>query len=88
LILLDLNLPRMDGREVLAQIKEDEALRTIPTVILTTSDAEADIVASYELHANCYLTKPVMMEAFEKLVGSINSFWLTTVKLPPHTPHS
>jgi chemotaxis family two-component system response regulator Rcp1 len=84
LILLDLNLPRMDGREVLALIKEDDSLRTIPTVILTTSDAEADIVTSYQLHANCYLTKPVMMEAFEKLVESINSFWLTAVKLPPH----
>jgi chemotaxis family two-component system response regulator Rcp1 len=84
LILLDLNLPRMDGREVLALIKDDESLRTIPTVILTTSDAEADIVTSYQLHANCYLTKPVMMEAFDKLVESINSFWLTTVKLPPH----
>jgi CheY-like chemotaxis protein len=84
LILLDLNLPRMDGREVLALIKDDESLRTIPTVILTTSDSEADIVASYQLHANCYLTKPVMMGAFEKLVESINSFWLTTVKLPTH----
>jgi chemotaxis family two-component system response regulator Rcp1 len=84
LILLDLNLPRMDGREVLAQIKDDESLRTIPTVILTTSDSETDIVSSYQLHANCYLTKPVMMDAFEKLVESINSFWLTTVKLPPH----
>jgi chemotaxis family two-component system response regulator Rcp1 len=84
LILLDLNLPRMDGREVLSLIKEDDLLRTIPTVILTTSDSEADIVTSYELHANCYLTKPVMMDAFEKLVESINSFWLTTVKLPSH----
>jgi two-component system, chemotaxis family, response regulator Rcp1 len=84
LILLDLNLPRMDGREVLALIKEDDLLKTIPTVILTTSDSEADIVTSYNLHANCYLTKPVMLEAFEKLVESINSFWLTTVKLPPH----
>jgi chemotaxis family two-component system response regulator Rcp1 len=84
LILLDLNLPRMDGREVLALIKDDESLRTIPTVILTTSDSEVDIIASYQLHANCYLTKPVMMEAFESLVASINSFWLTTVKLPTH----
>jgi chemotaxis family two-component system response regulator Rcp1 len=84
LILLDLNLPRMDGREVLALIKDDDSLRTIPTVILTTSDSEVDIVASYQLHANCYLTKPVMMEAFESLVASINSFWLTTVKLPTH----
>lgn len=82
LILLDLNLPRMDGREVLAHIKENEDLKTIPTVILTTSDAEADIVKSYELQANCYLTKPVQLEAFEALVKSINDFWLTKAKLP------
>ncbi|HEV7763481.1 MAG TPA: response regulator [Thermoanaerobaculia bacterium] len=82
LILLDLNLPRMDGREVLALIKENESLRTIPTVILTTSDAEADIVKSYELQANCYLSKPVQLDAFEALVVSINDFWLTKVKLP------
>ena len=81
-ILLDLNLPRMDGREVLAQIKADERLRTIPTVILTTSDSEADIVKSYQLQANCYLSKPVQLEAFEGLVKSINDFWLTRVKLP------
>jgi len=81
-ILLDLNLPRMDGREVLEQIKGDESLKTIPTVILTTSDAEADIVKSYELRANCYLSKPVRLEAFETLVRSINDFWLTKVKLP------
>jgi two-component system, chemotaxis family, response regulator Rcp1 len=82
LILLDLNLPRMDGREVLAQIKQHEALRTIPTVILTTSDAEVDIAKSYQLQANCYLNKPVQLEAFETLVKSINDFWLTEVKLP------
>jgi two-component system, chemotaxis family, response regulator Rcp1 len=82
LILLDLNLPKMDGREVLAHIKEDESLKLIPTVILTTSDAEADIVRSYQLQANCYLTKPVQLEAFEALVKSINDFWLTKVKLP------
>jgi two-component system, chemotaxis family, response regulator Rcp1 len=82
LILLDLNLPKMDGREVLAHIKEDEGLKTIPTVILTTSDAEADIVKSYQLQANCYLTKPVQLDAFESLVKSINDFWLTKVKLP------
>jgi CheY-like chemotaxis protein len=81
-ILLDLNLPRMDGREVLAHIKEDEDLKTIPTVILTTSDAEADILTSYQLRANCYLSKPVQLEEFEGLVKSINDFWLTTVKLP------
>ena len=82
LILLDLNLPKMDGREVLAHIKEDNNLKTIPTVILTTSDAEADIVKSYQLQANCYLTKPVQLDAFESLVKSINDFWLTKVKLP------
>ena len=82
LILLDLNLPRMDGREVLAHIKEDEDLKTIPTVILTTSDAEVDIVRSYKLQANCYLCKPVQLEDFENLVKSINDFWLTKVKLP------
>jgi CheY-like chemotaxis protein len=85
LILLDLNLPRMDGREVLAQIKEDESLRLIPTIILTTSDAEADIVRSYRLQANCYLSKPVELEAFESLVKSINEFWLTMVRLPQQT---
>jgi CheY-like chemotaxis protein len=82
LILLDLNLPKMDGREVLAHIKEDESLKLIPTVILTTSDAEADIVKSYQLQANCYLTKPVQLEGFEILVKSINDFWLKQVKLP------
>ncbi|MFZ0847167.1 MAG: response regulator [Pseudolabrys sp.] len=82
LILLDLNLPKMDGREVLALIKEDDSLKLIPTVILTTSDAEADIVKSYQLQANCYLTKPVQLEDFEVLVKSINDFWLKQVKLP------
>ena len=82
IILLDLNLPRMDGREVLAHIKEDDSLKLIPTVILTTSVAEADIKKSYELQANCYLSKPVQLEAFESLVKSINDFWLTKVKLP------
>ena len=82
IILLDLNLPKMDGREVLAQIKEDDSLKLIPTVILTTSDAEADIVRSYQLQANCYLNKPVQLDAFENLVKSINDFWLTKVKLP------
>ena len=77
LILLDLNLPKMDGREVLAHIKEDDSLKTIPTVILTTSEAEADIVKSYQLQANCYLSKPVQLEAFETVVKSINDFWLT-----------
>ena len=81
-ILLDLNLPKMDGREVLVQIKKDDELKAIPIVILTTSDAEADIVTSYRLHANCYLTKPVQLKAFEDLVKSINDFWMTNVKLP------
>lgn len=82
IILLDLNLPKMDGREVLVQIKEDDSLKTIPTVILTTSEAESDIVKSYQLHANCYLSKPVQLDKFESLVKRINEFWLTTVKLP------
>jgi chemotaxis family two-component system response regulator Rcp1 len=86
LILLDLNLPKMDGREVLAQIKADDNLKTIPTVILTTSQAEADIDKSYRLKANCYLNKPVDLEAFEALVLSINDFWLTRVKLPQQRP--
>jgi chemotaxis family two-component system response regulator Rcp1 len=84
LILLDLNLPKMDGREVLAHIKADGDLKTIPTIILTTSEAEADIVKSYQLHANCYLSKPVQLAAFEALVQSINDFWLTQVKLARH----
>jgi CheY-like chemotaxis protein len=75
----------MDGREVLAHIKEDDTLKTIPTVILTTSDAEADIVKCYQLHANCYLKKPVQLDAFEILVKSINDFWLTKVELPSQT---
>ena len=82
LILLDLNLPRMDGREVLTLIKADDDLKTIPTVILTTSEAESDIVKSYQLQANCYLSKPVQLDAFDSLVQSINDFWLTKVKLP------
>ena len=86
IVLLDLNLPRMDGREVLAQIKGDDSLKMIPTVVLTTSDSEADIVKSYQLQANCYLNKPVQLEAFESLVKSINDFWLTKVKLPQRGP--
>ena len=81
LILLDLNLPKMDGREVLAHIKNDESLKTIPTIILTTSHAEEDIVSSYQAHANCYLSKPVQVAAFEDVVKSINDFWLTRAKL-------
>jgi len=82
-ILLDLNLPKMDGREVLAHIKEDDSLKTIPTIILTTSEAEADILKSYQLQANCYLNKPVQLEAFESVVKTVNDFWLTMAKLPP-----
>ncbi len=81
MILLDLNLPRMDGREVLAQIKSSDHLKTIPVLILTTSQSEADILMSYQLHANCYMTKPVQLDAFDNLVGSINNFWLTKVRL-------
>jgi len=86
LILLDLNLPKMDGREVLSHIKNNDDLKTIPTVILTTSGAEADIAKSYELQANCYPTKPVHFETFETLVKSINDFWLTKVALPQQGP--
>jgi CheY-like chemotaxis protein len=80
-ILLDLNLPKMDGREVLACIKKDESLKVIPTIILTTSDSDVDIAKSYELQANCYLIKPVQLDEFENLVRSISDFWLTKVKL-------
>ena len=82
LILLDLNLPRMDGREVLALIKGNDDLKTIPTIILTTSDAEVDIAKSYRLQANCYLSKPVQLEAFDNLVKSVVDFWLVKAKLP------
>ena len=85
LILLDLNLPRRDGREVLAEIKTDPKLKTIPVVVLTTSAAEIDIVRTYELHANCYITKPVDLDQFIKVVKSIDDFWLTIVRLPPGT---
>ncbi len=83
IILLDLNLPRKDGREVLAEIKADELLRRIPVVILTTSDDERDILASYNLHANCYITKPVDMRRFIEIVKNIENFWFSIVKLPP-----
>src|SRR5581483_10900291 len=82
LILLDLNLPRKDGREVLAAIKSDEKLKLIPVVVLTTSKAEEDIVKSYKLHANCYITKPVDFPQFAAVVQSIEDFWFTVVKLP------
>lgn len=82
LILLDLNLPRKDGREVLEDIKGDENLKHIPVVVLTTSDAEQDILKSYALHANCYITKPVDLEQFAKVVSSIEEFWFSIVRLP------
>ena len=82
LILLDLNLPKKDGREVLAEIKVDPALKTIPVVVLTTSSSEADILRSYQLHANCYITKPVGLEGFLTVVKSIDGFWLSVVQLP------
>jgi two-component system, chemotaxis family, response regulator Rcp1 len=86
LILLDLNLPRKDGREVLKEIKESAALRSIPVVILTTSSSEADVTQSYELHANCYISKPVDLEGFLKVVQSIDDFWLSVVRLPHVAP--
>jgi CheY-like chemotaxis protein len=82
LILLDLNLPRKDGREVLAEVKAEERLRRIPIVILTTSQAEEDIVKAYHLNANCYISKPVDLEQFMKVIKTIKDFWLTIVKLP------
>ena len=83
IILLDLNLPKKDGREVLSVIKNDDALKQIPVVVLTTSKAEEDILRSYELHANCYVTKPVDLDKFIVVVKSIDRFWLTVVTLPP-----
>ncbi len=82
LILLDLNLPKKDGRELLAEIKADENLKRIPVVILTISQAEEDVLRTYDLHANCYITKPVDLDKFLKVVRSIEDFWLTIVKLP------
>ena len=84
LILLDLNLPKKDGREVLAEIKADPKLRRIPVVVLTTSSAEEDILRIYDLHANCYITKPVDLEQFMGVVKSIEDFWVSVVKLPSH----
>jgi len=86
LILLDLNLPLMDGREVLAEVREDPAFTDIPIVILTTSKAEEDIAASYRQHANCYISKPVGIEQFRAVVAAIQSFWFTVVQLPPDSP--
>jgi CheY-like chemotaxis protein len=84
LILLDLNLPKMDGRELLAEIKEDGQLRHIPVIVLTTSDARQDVWGAYKLHANCYLTKPIQMDDFLQKVRSVEDFWLTVVRLPSH----
>lgn len=82
LILLDLNLPKKDGRQVLAEIKDDENLKRIPVVILTVSSAEEDVLKAYNLHANCYITKPIDLGQFMKVVRSVEDFWLTIVKLP------
>jgi len=82
LIFLDLNLPKKDGREVLAEIKSDEKLKQIPVVVMTTSQAEEDILKSYSLHANCYVTKPLDLDQFVKVVQSIEEFWFSLVKLP------
>jgi CheY-like chemotaxis protein len=83
LVLLDLNLPNMDGREVLEEMKADASLRSIPVVVVTSSAAERDIVQSYSLNANCYVTKPVDLQQFLHVIGSVSDFWLQIVKLPP-----
>ena len=83
LIMLDLNLPRKDGREVLAELKSDDNLKRIPVVVLTTSQAEEDILKSYDLHANCFITKPLDLDRFFYVVKSIENFWMTIVTLPP-----
>ncbi len=82
LILLDLNLPRKDGREVLAEIKDDSKLKSIPVVVLTTSQEEQDVVRSYQLHANCFISKPVGLDNLVRVIQSVESFWLQTVRLP------
>ena len=87
IILLDLNLPKKDGREVLMELKSDATLKRIPVVILTTSKAEQDILKAYDLHANCYITKPVGLHEFIAVVKSIEDFWLTIVKLPRSEEH-
>jgi CheY-like chemotaxis protein len=83
IILLDLNLPRKDGREVLAEIKEDPELKMIPVVVLTSSSAETDILRTYELHANCYVQKPVVFDRFADIVKQIDRYWFAVVSLPP-----
>ena len=85
LIVLDLNLPRKDGREVLAELKDDPNLHTIPVIVLTTSAAEGDVLQSYELSVNCYITKPIDLNEFVRVVRSIENFWLSIVRLPPTT---
>ncbi len=85
LILLDLNLPKVDGREVLAAIKSDDALRGIPVVVLTTSDADTDVLRAYDLHCNCYLVKPVNVTRFFDLIRNFDNFWLSVVRLPKHS---
>jgi CheY-like chemotaxis protein len=82
LILLDLNMPKMDGRAVLARIKEDHELKMIPTVVLSSSEADADVLISYQLRANCYLRKPAQWDEFDHIIRSINAFWLTKIRLP------
>ncbi len=86
LILLDLNLPKKDGRSVLADVKADEALKRIPVVVLTTSAADEDVYRAYGLHANCYICKPVDFGTFVRIINSLERFWLSTVRLPPKTP--
>ena len=81
--MLDLNLPKKDGREVLAEIKSDESLKVIPVVVLTTSRAEEDILKSYKLHANCYITKPVNFDSFTEAIATLEKFWFAVVTLPP-----
>jgi len=85
LILLDLNLPKKDGREVLAEIKGDAALRSVPVVVLTTSQADEDVVKAYDLHVNCYISKPIELAQFLTVVKAVEDFWLTIVKLPKRT---
>lgn len=86
LILLDLNLPRKDGRQVLAEIKNDSCLNSIPIIVLTTSNSDEDVLQSYNLRANCYITKPVDLEQFMTVIKTMHEFWLSIVKLPPHVP--
>jgi CheY-like chemotaxis protein len=87
IILLDLNLPVKDGRETLKEIKEDDDLKDIPVLVLTTSDKDEDVLSSYRLHANCYITKPLLFDQFIKVVRCLEEFWFTTVKLPPRNFH-